>query len=81
MLYAAGTEVLGDNGGCAQHDTYKEQVDRQPDIVADGDGGKVGVVVAPGHDGIDNAGAHLGQLGDNHRPGNRQESAAFAQID
>ncbi len=79
-MYPSGAKVLGNNGGSAQHDTDKKQVDGQPDIVADGDGREIHRAVAPRHNGIDHTGTHLCQLGDHHRPGNGQKCAAFNEV-
>ena len=71
--------MLGDDIGGTQADADKKQVNRQPEIVADGDRREVGRVVMPRHNGIDHAGADLGQLGDDHRPGEGEQGAALGQ--
>ena len=78
-LYPTGTHVLGDHVGGAEYHAQDEQVQRQPDVIANGNRRQVSGAVVTGHYRVDHPGADLGQLRDHHGPGQRQQGAALGQ--
>ena len=63
-LYSTRTKILRNDGGGGKDDAQHHEVEGEPDVKPDGNGGEVFVPESGSHDCIHHAGTHLCRLRD-----------------